>query len=198
MVESRLAVSEGVALPDPEKIEDHAIAFAGMMFAHATLEREIGALQDAITKTPGFSEQPGNQSDPRVRPARIVKLIQTYRGNDFKLTKQIENLLRDAIELCEQRNHLAQGIWWCFDPHSSAIVVREARRWQHEVPPEQREYTADDIYGLMEKFKAIETELYNIRLAVDGQIEQTHQLQDIEITLDKFLRAARSSGENRG
>ncbi len=198
MVESRLAVAEGVALPDPEEIEDHAIAFAGMMFAHAALEREISALQDAITKIAGFSEQPGNQSDGHVRPARILKLIETYRGNGFPQTKKIESLLRDAIHPCEQRNHLAHGKWWCFNPHTSAIVVRDARRWQQETPPEQREYTADDIYGLMEKFKAIEAELYNIRLAVDGQIEETQRLQDIEITLNKFLRAARSSGENRG
>jgi hypothetical protein len=198
MVESRLAVAEGVALPDPEEIEDHAIAFAGMMFAHAALEREISALQDAITKTPGFSEQPGNQSDARVRPARVVKLIETYRENGFPQRKKIESLLRDAIRPCEQRNHLAHGTWWCFDPHTLAIVVRDARRWHQETPPEQREYTAEDVYGLMEKFKAIEAELYSIRLAIDGQVEETEQLQDIEVTLNKFLRGARSSGENRG
>ncbi len=155
MVESRPAVAEGVALPDPEEIEDHAIAFAGMMFAHAALEREISALQDAIAKTPGFSEQPGNQSDPRVRPARILKLIETYRGNGFPQTRQIESLLRDAIGPCEERNHLAHGTWWCFNSHTSAIIVRDVRRWQHETPAKQREYTADDIYGLMEKFKTV-------------------------------------------
>ncbi len=198
MVESRPAIAEGVALPDPEEIEDHAIAFAGMMFAHAALEREISALQDAIAKTPGFSEQPGNQSDPRVRPARILKLIETYRGNGFPQTRQIESLLRDAIGPCEERNHLARGMWWCFNPHTSAVIVHDVRRWQHETPPEQREYTADDIYGLMEKFKAVEAELCKIRLAIDGQIEEVQRLQDIEVTLNKFLRAARSSGENRG
>ncbi len=162
MTGSRPKDAEGVTL-----LEDHAIAFAGMMFAHAALEREISALQDAITETPGFGEQHGNQGDARVRPARIVKLIQTYRGNDFNLTKRIENLLRDAIEPCEQRNHLAQGIWWCFNPHTSAIVVREARRWQHEILPEQREYTADDIYALIEKFKTIENGLYKLRFSIE-------------------------------
>jgi hypothetical protein len=50
-----------VPFPEPEEIMPHALAFARMMFAHATLEREIAAPQDVIAKEPGFGERRPNQ-----------------------------------------------------------------------------------------------------------------------------------------
>jgi len=183
--------SNMVAFPDPTEIGPHVIAFAGMMFAHAALEREISALLDAITKTPGFGEQPSNQWGVRERPQRIVKLIETHRGNDFPQTKQIEKLLNEAIDPCEQRNHLAHGTWSCFNRHTSAIAVRGATRREHqEIPPEQREYTAGDIYALVEKFKTVEVELYKLRRSVEPPVLNTEALMaTIETELDKLRRS---------
>jgi len=182
--------SDMVAFPDPTEIEPHVIAFAGMMFAHAALEREIRALLDAITKTPGFGEQHSNQWRARERPQRIVKLIETHRGHDFPQTKQIEKLLNDAIDPCEQRNHLAHGTWWCFNRHTTAIVVRATRREHQEIPPERGEYTADDIYALVEKFKTVEVELYKLRRSIEQPVLNTETLMaTIETELEKLRRS---------
>ena len=72
-----------VGFPDPAEIAPHAIAFARMMFAHTAFEREVGALQDAITKQPGFGQLRANQYGTRERPARMVELIEAHRGKDF-------------------------------------------------------------------------------------------------------------------
>ena len=179
-----------LAVPDPNEIEPHAIAFTGMMFAHAAFEREISTLLDAITKTPGFGEQHRNQWTTRERPRRIVNLIEAHRGNDFPQTKQIETLLNAAIIPCEQRNRITRGTWWCFNRRTSALVVRGATRGEHrEIPPESHEYTADDIYELLEKFRAIEVELFKLRGSIEQPIPDEKEIfAEIENELDKLLR----------
>ena len=109
----------------------HAIAFARMMFAHTSFERAVAALQDAITKEPGFGERRANQYGTRERPARMVELIKAHRGKDFPQTGAIERLLTDAIDPCEQRHLLAHGTWWAFNRRTAAIIVRSGTRWEH-------------------------------------------------------------------
>ena len=157
-----------VFFPDPQEITPHAIAFARMMFAHAALDREVSALQDAITKEPGFGEQRCNQWGARERSARMVKLIAEHRGNNLAQTELIAKLLADAVDPCDQRNLLAHGTWWCFRRPTSTIVVRSGTRWQDpDAPPDQREYTASDIELLTDKFETIEAEIYKLRRAVE-------------------------------
>lgn len=99
---------------------------------------------------------------------RSAKLIEKYRGNACAETAQINKLLTDVIPLCEQRNFLAHGNWWCFNRRTLTIVVRGATRWEHpEVPPEQREYTAPDIRAVAEKLATIEVELYKLRRNIE-------------------------------
>lgn len=181
--------SDLVAFPDPNEIEPHAVAFTGMMFAHAAFEREISVLLDAITES-GFGEQHRNRWTTRERPRRIVKLIETHRGNDFPQTKQIETLLNAAIIPCEQRNHLTHATWWGFNRRTSALVVRGATRREHpEIPPESHEYTADDIYELLEKFKVIEAELYKLRRSIEQpNLNREETFAEIETELNKLLR----------
>ena len=69
---------------------------------------------DVITKVDGFGELRENQHTTRERPTEIVKLIEKYRGKDLAGTARIKQLLTDAIELCDDRNHLAHGNWWRF------------------------------------------------------------------------------------
>jgi hypothetical protein len=160
--------SDNVLFPDPSEIVQHAIEFARMMFVHTSFEREVSALQDAITRKDGFGEQRGNQWGARDRPVRMVKLIEEYRGNALAETAKIEKFLTDAIDPCEQRNVLAHGHWWCFNRRTSTIVVRGATRWEHpEVPPEQRGYTAPDIHEVAEKLAAIAVELYKLRCLIE-------------------------------
>ena len=93
-----------MGFPDPAEIAPHAIAFARMMFAHTAFEREVGALQDAITKQPGFGQLRANQYGTRERPARMVELIEAHRGRDFPQTGAIERLLTVAIDPWKQRH----------------------------------------------------------------------------------------------
>lgn len=175
-----------VAFPDPNEIEPHAIAFAGLMFAHAAFEREISALQDVIKKTPGFGEQRRNKRRTRERSQQIVELIKLHLGNDLPQTKQIEKLLNDAIDPCKQRNLLAHGTWWCFNRRTSTIVVRGATR-RDQIPPEQREYTADDIYALAVRLKTIEAELYKCRRSIEHPFPETEIFAATKAELNKPL-----------
>lgn len=164
-----------VPFPDVEEIVPHAIAFARMMFAHSGFEREVAALQDAITKAPGFGEQQCNKWGTRQRPARMVKLIEERRGQ-LPQTAKIEKLLTEAISPCDQRNLLAHGAWWGFNRPAATIIVRSATRWKHpEEPPEHREYTVVTIVAITEKFKDIEAELFKLR----REIEQELKIPDI-------------------
>jgi hypothetical protein len=156
----------GVPFPGPYAITARAIAFARMMFAHAAFEREVSALQDVVTDKLGFGEQRRNQWGARERPERMVKLIEYCRG-DFSETAEIKGLLTDAIDPCEQRNLLAHGTWWCFYPHTSTILVRSGTRWGDADAPEHREYTADNIETLVDKFGAIEDRLYRLRRSLE-------------------------------
>ena len=155
-----------VAFPEPEEITPHALAFARMMFAHATLEREIAALQDVIAKEPGFGEQRPNQWGARARPARMVALIMERRGC-LPQTGEIEKLLKDAIDPCEQRNLPAHGTWWGFNRQTATVYVRGATRWEDAELPEHREYTAADIEAIFDKLATIEVELWQLRRAIE-------------------------------
>jgi len=144
-----------------------AIEFVRLLFTHGAFEREVGALQDVITKVDGFGELRENQYTTRQRPTEIVKLIEEYRGKDFAETARIKQLLTDAIELCDDRNHLAHGNWWRFNRRTATVEVRGGTRWEGlETPPEDREYNAPQIHEIAEKLATIEVELYKIRRTI--------------------------------
>jgi len=115
-------------LPDPDAFTPLAIEFVRLMFIHSAFEREVGALQDVITTKHGFGEHRKNQYKTRERPTAMVKLIKKYRGKDFPEIDRIEQLLTDAIDLCEDRHHLAHGDWWRFNPKTSTVHVRGGTR----------------------------------------------------------------------
>ncbi len=181
--ESRLDENT-ITFPEPDEIVDHAVAFAGMMFAHAGLEREINALQHAISKTPDVSKQRANQWAPRLRPFRMIKLIETYRGPDFPHTKEIETLLNEAIDPCELREYLAHGLWWCFNSRTSSVVVRANSQEESRY----REYTADDIYNLATQFKRLESEIHKLRRLIEVPVADAQILARIDAELEKLLQ----------
>jgi len=152
---------DNVHFPDAGDIAPHAIAFARMMFAHSEYEREVGSLQDAITNEQGFGELRENQWSAEHRAEKMVKLITKHIGDNIPQTAQIENILKEAVSLCRQRNFLAHGAWWRFN--NGVITVRGGTRWgAPDLPPEHRDYTLSDIEALAEKFKDIEAELYKV------------------------------------
>ncbi len=195
VIESRPLDENTTAFPEPDEIMDHAVAFAGMMFAHAALEREINALQDAISKTPEISQQRANQWAPRLRPFRMIKLIETYRGSNFPHTKEIERLLKEAIDPCEQRDYLAHGLWWCFNSRTSSVVVRAT---SSEEESRQREYAADYIYNLATQFKRLESEIHKLRRRIEVPVADAQILARIDAELEKLLRLVPAQDEPKG
>lgn len=161
---------DDVLFPDADEIAQHALAFARMMFAHAAYEREFGALQDAITGEQGFGERRKNQWHSEDRPKKIAKLIAKHRANDLPQVELIKNILSEAVGLCRQRNFLAHGTWWRFDPQTSVITVRGGTRWgASELPPDHHDYAASDIEAVAEKFKNIGAELFKLRRSFEPQ-----------------------------
>ena len=100
-------------------------------------------------------------------------------------TKQIRNILNEAVALCRQRNFLAHGTWWCFNNRTKTVKVREGVRWeQSDLPPEHREYTVSDIENLADKFKDITAELYKIRSSFEPKMSEAEMR-----AASSFLRA---------
>jgi hypothetical protein len=155
-----------VYFPEASEVAQHGAAFVQMMFAHVHFESEVGALQDAVTKKPAFSELGRNQWHTKERPKEMVKLIKKHRG-DIPQTEAIAKLLCEAIDPCEQRNLLTHGVWWHFDPRTSSITVRRGRRADCETPPEHRDYTAADIKALADQFENIRCELFKLRRQIE-------------------------------
>ena len=176
-----------VALPDPNEIGPHAIAFARMMFAHAAFEREVRAVVNAINpKEPGFGERPENQwTASETGTGKITILIKQHRGSGLPQTEQIKNLLNEAIHPCRDRNLLASGTWWCFNRRTLTIEVRGGVRWGHlELPPENRTYTVSDILKVAHKFKNIAAELYKVRRSLEPKVTEAEMC-----AASSFLRA---------
>ncbi len=165
---------DDVAFPDASEIASHAIAFAQMMFAHAAFEREVRALQDAITNKPGFGEHRDNRwraSDEGTE--KIISLITKHRGDDVPQIEQVKNLLTDAVHLCKQRNFLAHGTWWCFNGRVSIIKVRGGIRWEdRDLPPQHRDYAVSDIEALTKTFQALEAELFKVRRSFEPEMTE--------------------------
>ena len=156
-----------VFFPEPQEIEAHAIAFARLMFEHAAFEREVAALQDAVTREHGFGERRRNQWSARERPDRMVTLIEQRHGQ-LPETESIKGLLEDAIEPSDQRNLLAHGTWWCFNRRTSAICVRGTTRWAGDnEPPEHRDFTVADIKVLADRFEDLAADIYPLRREIE-------------------------------
>jgi hypothetical protein len=177
---------DDVAFPEPNEIAPHSLAFTRMMFAHAEFERGIRSLVDVINpKEPGFGERHANQwTASESGTEKIVDLIIKYRGKGLPEIEQIRNLLNEAVDLCKQRNFLANGTWWCFNRRTLTVEVRGGIRREPVRPPENRQYTPSDIEKLAERFKDVEAELYKIRRSFEPKMTEAEMR-----AASSFLRA---------
>jgi hypothetical protein len=135
-------------------IAPFATAFLRMMFAHAEFEARSRELQRIA------GDEPKKPWTARERPKLMRKLIQKRFGQILELA-DIENCLRQAIPLCDERNRLAHGIWWRFIPKTGAITVRTDR------DDEQPDYAPADIDRIAERLKDLETELWKLQRGVE-------------------------------
>ena len=123
------------------------VAFMRMMMAHAKFE----------------SEQPGNRWAADKRPKLMVELIEEKLGQ-IPETETIEQLLQDAFRP-DQRNHLAHGIWWAFDPRTASIHVRGGI--QREDEDQFGEYSEQTILAIADRFETLEADLYKLRSDIE-------------------------------
>src|SRR5262249_52716085 len=105
----RVAMSDdrdAIHFPEAETIPSFAIAFMGMMFAHAEFEEQVRELQASIMKTPAKLDvdpkiTDGDLGKSRDRPKRMANLIKDRPGlvNDQE-EKRIVEILKAAIAPC--------------------------------------------------------------------------------------------------
>jgi hypothetical protein len=93
----------------------------------------------------------------------MAKLIVKHRGA-IPQTEPIRTILTEAIPACDDRNLLAHGDWWRFDPNTATILVRGGTQWNGVVP--HKEWTEADIVDLTETLKDLESELFILRRAI--------------------------------
>jgi hypothetical protein len=163
---------QNIHFPEAQDIAPLAIAFANMMFAHAQFEREVRDLQGTLTGKMDFGEQPRNQlRNARQRPELMAALINEHAGA-IPEAEAIRKILTDAIMPCDDRNHLAHGEWWHFDPVSSTIHTRGGTQWT-EGSFDHREWTLTTMSAVTEKFKDLEIDLYKLRRVIQERIGPT-------------------------
>jgi hypothetical protein len=182
---------DAIYFPEAEIMPSFAMAFMRMMFAHAEFEEQIRELQAAILKTP--AKQPhvfasllhllnlgrknvGGLGNSRARPKRMAKLIKDRPGlvTDQEAS-QIVQILKDAIGPCDQRNLLAHGRWWRFDPKTSTITIRGERKAE----PEWADYTEAKIFEIDLQLSALAAELYKLGRSIE-QRRGDHDVHESE------------------
>jgi hypothetical protein len=150
--------------PEADDVTPHAMAFARMMIAHARFEREIRNLQGVIAGDQSFGEQPGNQWTTPKRRARMAKLIKNKLG-DIEEARPVAAILTKAKKPCEDRNLLAHGTWWLFQPDTLALTVR--RGVIHKGERMYVDWTVADIDRLAETFHDLEINLFKVRREIE-------------------------------
>jgi hypothetical protein len=150
-----------------------AIAFMRMMMAHAKFESEVRALQGVVTNDLYYGERPENLKgwSAKARPKQMVKLIAEHLG-PIPETEKIRQLLKDACIPTDQRNQLAHGTWWSFDPQTETIEVRGGI--QREGEDQFGTHSEKTILAIAESFETLETELFKLRSVIEDRLGQGH------------------------
>jgi fructosamine-3-kinase len=152
---------DAIYCPQPEIIQPFALAFTRMMFAHAGFEEEVRQLQGVVTNDPDFGEQRQNQWSAKQRPQRMAKLIEEHLGPIPEI-EPIVQLLKQAIKTSHQRNVLAHGQWWRFNPKTSVMSVRSGTQWG-DGRSRYTDYTEAEITTIAVTFAGLGAELYKLR-----------------------------------
>src|ERR1700730_3340108 len=153
--------------PDESDLVPFALAFARMMFAHARLEARIRELQGLVSRDPGFGEVKKNQWSADKRAARMTRLIAICIGK-IPETKEIADCLAKSSLLSWERNLLAHGEWWAFDPEQQVITVRSGTVWRNEEQHQER--TIADIGRTASELQDVEAELYKLQRRVESRL----------------------------
>ena len=160
-----------ILFPEAEIIQPFAMAFMRMMFAHARFEQEVRWLQRAITKNPKFDKRWKTCE----RPMRMARLIENHPGQvEDREASEIERILTDAIKPCDERNLLAHGRWYRFDPKTLTISIRGEQKGE----PEWSDYTESAILQIDGELRALATDLYKVRSDIEHR-RGDHDVPDL-------------------
>jgi hypothetical protein len=155
-------------LPDPHApaLEPFAKAFVGMMFAHAALEARIRELQGVVTGERAYGELLKNPWPANKRAACMTKLITDHLGQTAE-TMAIADWLARSTALSWERNLLAHGEWWTFDPAKLIITIRSGTDRPNAQRHQQR--TVEDINRTTSELMDVEAELYKLQSRIEAR-----------------------------
>jgi hypothetical protein len=151
---------------DEPALQPFTQSFVHLMFAHAAFERRVSELMGVITGVVGFGERPENQWKADQRQKRMKRLIKKHRPDGLPETDAIVACLKHSISFCHDRNLLAHGSWWRFDP-AGTITVRSgvARSGQDQ----HRRLTVADIGRAATSLDELEVELSKLQSAIEDR-----------------------------
>ena len=110
------------------------------------------------------ADKGGSLGSSRDRPKRIAKLIKERPGLvEDEEAKEIDRILKAAIEPCDGRNLLAHGRWWRFDVNAKTIIIRGERKGE----PEYADYTEGRILSIDGQLNALAADLYKVRREIE-------------------------------
>ena len=165
------AILSRTLFPRAEDIRQLTMVLMRMMMAHAKFESQVRALQSCVADDLNFGEQARNQWKARDRAKHMTALIAEKLGQ-IPETEAIVKLLNDAIAPSDERNFLAHGTWWSFDPQTATISVRgDIQRGDED---RFREYSEKTILGIADRFETLEAELYKLRSDIEKQYGEAH------------------------
>jgi hypothetical protein len=142
---------------DNEQLVRFAIPFCRLMFAYASVDREIVKLVCAATGNPEHEDE-FRRGSVETLSQDMVKFI-NRKGGDISRTEAIEKQIDCAKDAYQLRNDLAHGEWWKLDPETSSVSVRRDRAKGTRFI----EITVGDIEQALDTFKNVEAELFKIR-----------------------------------
>jgi hypothetical protein len=111
---------------ESEAVQHFAIPFLKLMFAHANFEGVFRDLQNVVAKDETFSDKRKNRWAAIERAEKIRQLMTDHGCQDAEIATA-SRVLTDAFPLCNDRNLLAHGDWWRFDPTTGEVTVRGDR-----------------------------------------------------------------------
>jgi hypothetical protein len=136
-----------------------------MMFAHARFEARIRQVQGLVSGDQKFGEAKKNQWSANERAARMTKLIASHLGQ-IPETKEIAECLAKSVRLSWERNLLAHGEWWAFDPEQQVITVRSGTDWPNDEQHQERSVAGID--RTTSDLLDVEAELYKLQSRIES------------------------------
>jgi hypothetical protein len=159
--------------PDSEEVQSFARAFVRMMFAHAQLEHQIRDLLYVIARDRKLSQRPLKPPGEEMA-AWVKKLIEKRARSDaVPEADAICSLLMRAEPLYHDRNLLAHGRWWRFDPMGPGVItVRRGRVFSEDDLGQN--FTTEMIDRTASALKDIEAELFMLKSAIENRRTPRH------------------------